>query len=230
MAFTLATYNLAADRQPQATALAAYRRLLRQARVVVTQEPEVLARNGTLRALPGVVAPLPAMPELDRRPILYKPGRGDTRMAFGGAGVHELERWPLKGWHARRLIPWLILTDPHTHQRFLIINVHLLHAAPAGSARDRANDLIVEGMIHVADKEGLPTVALGDFNRRPGHQGNNALEVRGFTLHSPGGTHGPRQVPIDYAAVRGLDVLDAEVLTGYPGDHDPVLYRLRAPR
>lgn len=233
MALTTANYNLAAERQDLSMASEAFKRLGTVARVIASEEAELLVRKNLM---PYKNVTVPSVPAFDRRAFTYRPGRGRNQIDLLGVGAYSILPkfgWiPKVGWEHRTWLPYMVPVDPETKMPMLMVNMHLLNDAPRGSARAQANDLIIKAVIDLVKSMGMPAQLLGDWNREPKHPGNNPLRKAGFEFVSPGPTHGRpgKRKAIDYSAVIGLEVLSARVLDGYLGDHDPVRYRIRVPK
>jgi endonuclease/exonuclease/phosphatase family metal-dependent hydrolase len=121
-----------------------------------------------------------------------------------------------------------------TQQRFYLFNVHLSHSSV--EARERSVELLIRRAAEI-NREGNPSVVVGDFNARPVSSCIDALKRQGFRdahVGFAGGTaHGFSGVPfgprLDYIFVSGSvrvrsATIDRSPYRGrMPSDHFPVL-------
>ena len=146
----------------------------------------------------------------------------DTKVGAWGAGPSTLRA----GWdHAVRV--------KVKDLEFWVINVHLapsvtreVNTKAERAARERRRELHLLEVQQIKEMlDGMDrAIAIGDWNCRPGYEGLFPLRRdRKLRIVSPGPTHGDN--PIDWAVVKGLEVVSSRVMPrgyGEKGDHRPI--------
>lgn len=153
---------------------------------------------------------------------------------------------PGLGWDAvccNRICSWVRLKDRSSSTEFFVFNSHFDHQGV--KAREESAKLLIHKIDEIA--EGLPVIAMGDFNSTPEtvqiqtikEKLNDAFEVSQEPPYGPVGTfnsfdwNAPLKHRIDYIFVSNpIDVIKYAVLVDaldmrFPSDHMPVVAHVR---